>query len=204
MATKKSSRRPVGGIRQTLAATFLERSYAALERLSAAASAEVLEEALRAPTDIGGVASLLSDLAPLGQDVSALDPWAEELAEGALLKQELLRDAGGAFSSGEVGQLLGISRQAVDQRARRSKLLAVPQGNGERLYPACQFDENGTVAGLERLLGAFQVEAPWMRLSVLLDEEPALGGRTPIRALREGDIDAAIRLVRGFGEQGAG
>lgn len=206
MTTKKAraAKGVAAGVRQALAETFLKRSYAALERLSDAAPAEALKEALRAPTDVGGVASLISDLAVLGLDESGLDPWAEELAKGALLKQELLREAGGAFTTSEVAQLLGISRQAVDQRARRGKLLAVPRGSGERLYPACQFDASGVLPGFGQLLAAFQVDDPWVRLSVLLDEDASLGGRTVVQALRDGDAAAATRVARGFGGQGAG
>lgn len=102
--------------RDRLAKVFLERSTEALKRLSTVAPADVLESALRAPTDIGGVASFLSDLAPMGVDLDEMDAWAEALAEGAVLKQELLREAGGTFAASEVGRLLGgMSRQAVDQ-----------------------------------------------------------------------------------------
>jgi hypothetical protein len=45
-----------------------------LERLTSSASTEALKSALSSPTDIGGVASLLSDLAPHGVDLSAADP----------------------------------------------------------------------------------------------------------------------------------
>jgi hypothetical protein len=45
-----------------------------LERVSASASSEALKSALSSPTDIGGLATLLSDLAPLAVSLSALDP----------------------------------------------------------------------------------------------------------------------------------
>lgn len=204
MATSNQPARRTASGREALARAFLDRSGAALQRLSMAAPQDALARALSAPTDVGGVASLLSDLAALDHDISAADPWAKELADGAVLKQELLREAGGAFTSMETATLLGISRQAVDQRARRGTLLAVPRGSGERLYPACQFDELGVVAGMEKILDAFTVDNPWTRLSVLLDTDPELADRTVVQALRDGDLEEARSVVRRFGAQIAG
>ena len=65
--------------RQALAEAFLKRSVKMLERVSTSASSEALKAALSSPTDVGGVASLLSDLAPLGVDLSAVDPLMEAM-----------------------------------------------------------------------------------------------------------------------------
>jgi len=62
---------------------FLKRSVKMLERVSSAASSEALESALSSPTDVGGVASLLSDLAPLGIDLAAVEPFVEAMARGS-------------------------------------------------------------------------------------------------------------------------
>src|SRR5580692_3227691 len=89
-----------------LAQTFLKRSVKMLERMSYAASLEALKAALASPTDMGGVASLLSDLAPLGVDLSAVDPFVEAMARGAAVKGELLVSAGGALTSSQVATVL--------------------------------------------------------------------------------------------------
>ena len=119
--------------RHALAQTFLIRSVKALERVSAAASPGALKAALASPTDVGGVASLLSDLAPLGLDLSSVDPFVEAIAHGAAVKQELLKAAGGGLLSSQVATALGITRQAVDKRRSRGALLAVPAGSGDQL-----------------------------------------------------------------------
>ena len=62
-------RHPADSTRQALAQAFLKRSVKMLERVSSSASSEALKSALSSPTDIGGVATLLSDLAPLGVDL---------------------------------------------------------------------------------------------------------------------------------------
>jgi hypothetical protein len=186
-----------------LAQTFLKRSVKMLERMSYAASLEALKAALASPTDMGGVASLLSDLAPLGVDLSAVDPFVEAMARGAAVKRELLTGAGGALTSSQAASVLGITRQAVDKRRSRRALLAVPSGSGEYLYPACQFTSDGAISGLEDVLQAFQMQSPWTQLSALMAPAPALAGKTILEALKSGHAEKAIDLAASFGEQAA-
>jgi len=188
--------------RSVLAQTFLKRSMRMLERVSSAASADALRAALSSPTDVGGVASLLSDLAPLGVDLSGVDPFVEAIARGAAVKRELLMDAGGGLTSSQVATVLGITRQAVDKRRIRRTLLAVPTGSGEYVYPACQFLPEGVLPGVQEVLQAFQVRSPWTQLSALLAPAPALRGKTILEALKSGETERAIAVAASFGEQG--
>ena len=196
-------RHPAGSARQALAQAFLKRSVKMLERVSSTASSEALESALSSPTDVGGLASLLSDLAPLGVDLAAVDPFVEAMARGAAIKRELLTAGGGGLTSSQVASALGITRQAVDKRRGRRALLAVPNGSGEYLYPACQFTSDGVIAGLEEVLRAFQIQSPWTQLSVLLAPAPALGGKTILDALKSGVVETPVVIARSFGEQAA-
>jgi hypothetical protein len=95
-------RHPADSTRHALTQTFLKRSVQMLERASSSASSEALKSALSSPTDIGGVAALLSDLAPLGVDLSAVDPFLEAMARGAGIKRELLISGGGGLTSSQV------------------------------------------------------------------------------------------------------
>ena len=196
-------RHPAGSARQALAQAFLKRSVKMLERVSSTASSEALESALSAPTDVGGLASLLSDLAPLGVDLAAVDPFAEAMARGAAIKRELLTSGGGGLTSSQVASALGITRQAVDKRRGRRALLAVPNGSGEYLYPACQFTADGVIAGFAEVLRAFRIQNPWTQLSVLLAPTPALGGKTILEALKSGVVETPAAIARSFGEQAA-
>ena len=173
-----------------------------LERLSAAAPQSSLQRALTSPTDVGGVASFLSDLAPFDVDLSKVDPLAEAMARGVRIKQELLDEAGGGMSSSQVAGALGITRQAVDKRRSRGSLLGVPTGSGEFLYPACQFQSDGVTSGLEEVLQSFQVEDPWTRLSLLLSSAPSLRGKTLLQAIQNGKVTQAVAVASAFGEQG--
>ena len=194
---------PAENAREALAQAFLKRSVKMLERVSSSASSEALKSALSSPTDVGGVATLLSDLAPLDVDLSAVDPFVEAMALGAAIKQELLTSGGGGLTSSQVSSALGITRQAVDKRRIRHALLAVPNGSGEYLYPACQFASTGVIPGLEEVLRAFQIRSPWTQFSALLAPAPALGGRTILDALKSGAIERAIAIAASFGEQAA-
>ncbi|HYW48286.1 MAG TPA: hypothetical protein VE959_35810 [Bryobacteraceae bacterium] len=196
-------RHPADRARRALAQAFLKRSVKMLERVSSSASSEALKAALSSPTDIGGVASLLSDLAPLAVDLSAVDPLVEAMARGAAIKQELLTLGGGGLTSSQVASALGVTRQAVDKRRSRRALLAVPNGSGEYVYPACQFTSSGVIPGLEEVLRAFRIRSPWTQLSVLLASAPALGGQTILEALKSGASERAIAIARSFGEQAA-
>src|ERR1039458_5443090 len=180
----RTARNTPDSARQALSEAFLACSVKMLERVSSSASSEALQSALSAPTDVGGVASLLSDLAPLGVDLSAVDPFLEGMAPGCANRRDLLPGAGGGLTSSQVASALGITRQAVDKRRIRRALLAVPNGSGEYVYPACQFTSDGVIAGLEEVLRAFQMQSPWTQLSVLLASAPALGGKTILGALR--------------------
>src|SRR5580692_2905054 len=182
-----------------LAETFLNRSVKMLERMSYAASLEALKAALASPTDMGGVALLLSDLAPLGVDLSAVDPFVEAMARASAVKRELLTGAGGALTSSQAASVLGITRQAVDKRRSRRALLAVPNGSGEYLYPACQFMPDGIIPGLEGVLHAFAIRNPWTQLSVLLAPAAALAGMTVLEALKSGRVENAIGVAASFG-----
>ena len=200
---RSKTKRQGGSPHNALARAFLKRSVKMLERVSSSASSEALESALSAPTDVGGVATLLSDFAPLAMEVRTLDPFVEAMARGAAIKQELLTSAGGGLTSTQVARALGITRQAVDKRRIRGGLLAIPNGSGEYVYPACQFTPDGLIPGIDEVLRAFHIRSPWTQLSALLAPAPTLSGKTIIEALKSGAIERAISIAAAFGEQAA-
>ena len=183
---------------EPLREAFLRRSWEAIARIAAHADPQILAEALAAPTDVGALARALGDPAAIGASVVDLDPLAPLAARNAEHRSKALAAAGGALSSTEAAQQLGISRQAVEKRRRANALLAVRLG-GDWRYPRCQFDEAGgeVVAGLPKLLGAFARAGPWVALDFLLASDEALGGETPLQVLRrEGLTRPLERLAR--------
>lgn len=168
----------------------------------ARAPSEALAESASAASDLGAMAEFLVEMAP-SLTAAGWDPLAAALLRGSVAKRELLDAAGGTLGAEDVAKTLGISRQAVDKRRRVKSLLAVPSASRDWLYPLAQFTPAGEpVHGLERVLRAFRIESPWMQLDALLAHDPSLGGRTAFEALRAGEVDAVIRAVSAFGEQG--
>jgi hypothetical protein len=185
-----------------LRTVFRRRTEALIERLAEQASDETIAAALEAPSDFGGLARLLSDMAPFGISTETIDPLAEAIARGAECKQELLAGAGGGWSSTRVATHLGLTRQAVDKRRKAGKLLALQNGRGDYLYPVCQFTEDGVLPGLDRFLAACPPSGGWTQLDLLLTPAEEIGNHSPLEALRHGDVEAAVRVAAMFGELG--
>ncbi|MGO7040918.1 helix-turn-helix domain-containing protein [Rhizobium acaciae] len=174
---------------------FLRRATSALERISANVPAKDLADALSAPTDAGSLAQLLSRSDMVGAAINDLDPLVPALARNVEHRQNLIERAGGTMSAEDAGRILGISRQAVDKRRRAGTLLAVREGSDWR-YPLCQLDQGEVIAGISDVVRGFAAAGPWIALDFLLAPDTALGGRTPLQALRDGDREAVRRLLR--------
>lgn len=174
--------------------TFRRRAQGAVERMARDAPPELLAEALATATDAGALARVLADQA-VQPAIATLDPLAAAIARSAAVREELVARAGGLLPAGEVGRLLGISRQAVDKRRALGRLLAIKLG-GDWRYPAIQFGAHGQVpAGLEEVIAGMEDEGPWGALDFLLAADSALEGRTPLDALRAGNLAIVRRLL---------
>jgi hypothetical protein len=112
-------------------------------------------------------------------------------------RHELLR---GALTASEVGALLGMNRQTAHDRLRSQALLAV-EDQGRWKFPYWQFDANGpngVVAGLPDVLKALNISALG-KVNWLTTPNPYLEGRTPLKALQDGDIERVIDQARAVG-----
>lgn len=113
-----------------------------------------------------------------------------QAVSGAIWSEQL-----GPFhdTDGVMELLGGVTKQAVHDRVRRHRLLALRTGSGRLVYPAAQFDGRRVVDGLGTLLDILvpdETEA-WAVASWLVTADPALDGRTPLAALAT-DRDAVI------------
>ncbi len=177
---------------------FRQRAGHAIEQIANTASIEALADALAASTDFGAVVRALRDPAAFPTAVP-LDPLTDALARGVSERERLAAKALGLLSAEEAGRILGgISRQAVDKRRRAGQLLGVKVANDWR-YPASQFGPAGEVVqGLADVIQALADLSPWAILDFLLAEDDALGGLSPLEALRQGGhpADEALRIAR--------
>jgi hypothetical protein len=192
--------RPTGQGRdpaQLVRDAFRRRAGHAIEHIARSATVEALADALTAPTDFGAVARALGDVSAFALALP-LDPLADALARGAAERERLAVRAEGLLSAEEAGRALGgISRQAVDKRRRGRQLLGVRVANDWR-YPAAQIGRDGQIVpGLAAVLEGLAELGPWTILDFLLAGDDALGGASPLEALRHGGgaAEGVHRLV---------
>lgn len=175
---------------------FASRYQEFVRRFSEEVPADVLARALEASDERSGLAVALAETVEIPP---ARDPLGRAKARSLDVRRRLLSEAGGAYEVSEVADRLGITPAAVHQRRQRGTLLAVRAANGQWVYPAFQFEPPERANEIGRVLAAFRVDEPWTKLSVLLSGAPSLGGRRPIDALRDGDVEGAAEAVASYG-----
>lgn len=121
-----------------------------------------------------------------------------------------LQTLGGTLKVNDVADILGITRQAVNVRVKKNRLLAFKQ-NGDFIFPAFQFTDKGLIPGFEDVMNAFDEDThPMLRLGVLksplvLNDEGM--SKTPIQIMLDGadpeELSVAIRAARLFGNHAA-
>lgn len=142
------------------------------DRLRKAAEAQVGPEAFGDPEDI---ADAMVAALPLGH------PFDEV--------------AGPFYDTAGLARWLGVSRQAVHQRAARGALLGCPLADDTTVYPVWQFLDNG--ATLPRLADVLAELAdgrddPWMAALWLRAPSQTLDGASPADWLRDGGEPAPV------------
>jgi hypothetical protein len=174
-----------------------QRAERAVARLFDEAGADTLGQIAAAPSDFDVLALLMSEAAvEKAHDVDA-DPLVAALARGALIKRELLARAGDTLSGQQMAEMLGVSRQSVDQRRQKQRLLGLRQGE-DWAYPAFQLANGDVLPGLPETLKAVNDSCGWVALEFLLTPHPHLGDVSPIAVLaRGGGVSAEFaRLLR--------
>lgn len=162
---------------------------------------ERVAAALRDDAPDAAVAALLADVALEQSAARREDPIALAVQRGTRRKRELLERAGGAFSTADVAERLGISRQAIEKRRQAGSLLGVRTAGGEWVYPVAQFASDGApLAGLSDVIGAFQIESPWLQLEHLLVEDAMLSSRAVSGTIGSDAPRSALTALRESGE----
>ncbi len=192
--TPKSTQKTISkiikaSVREPLKATFLTRVIEGLIEIadssnlvditSADSNYEVLLAALQTPEAL----SLLTKR----------DPLAKAKLRGLKLKQQLIEAEGGYGNSEEIAEMLGVSRQAINQRRQRGKLIGLSRGKGKYIYPLWQFTDTGkTILGLEAVLEKLSEVDPWTQVTFFLNPNVRLENNTPLEMLRIGEVETVI------------
>ena len=181
---------------------FQSRILRAFINLEEDLPSTTIEQATGAATDfLVALEALVS--VPGSSQLIADDPLLAAKIRGLKRKKQMLEISGGALSSGQVADVLGISRQAVDKRRSSNQLLALTQGRRGYSYPSFQFDDGKTIRGLEEVLAELKALDPWMQMAFFTSPNERLGGKTPIESLQKGLVEEVTRAASGYGEQGA-
>jgi hypothetical protein len=142
----------------------------------------------------------------LGIDESELDAERFGRRAALLAASELLwnREVGPLVTTSRLQDLLRCSRQAINERVRNGRILALPTDKGEHLYPLWQFGLGSQpLPGIAEIVATFAgaVATPWTIASWLVGAEQELDGKAPIEVLRSGDAGTALAAARHYAER---
>ncbi|MGQ0571516.1 MAG: hypothetical protein ACT4P5_18595 [Armatimonadota bacterium] len=196
-------------IRSTLRASrddvkhaILTRSLSLTRQAMEHVSPGTLVEAVAASTDQEAMLRLLEapEMAAPATDTATMDA---ARAAGIEARDQLLTAQGGSWPVERAAKYLGLTRQAVDKRRRANKLIGLAVGRHGYLYPVWQFSRNGTVPGLEDVLGALSRHDPRSQVIFMLSPNDRLDGVNPLEALQKGQTEDVRITAALFGEHGA-
>jgi hypothetical protein len=134
-----------------------------------------------------------------GEPLPSADAFASAYANNLLRRFELRRKLlEHALTASAVAKLLGArNRQTANQRAEAGTLLAI-RDNGALRFPLWQFDPEGpegVVEGLPAVLKALPMPSDFARAVWFVTPKPLLGERTPLAALKDGDVDQVMTVA---------
>jgi hypothetical protein len=165
-------------------------------------SEESLIDAATAPDNFHAMLRAMGSPELLEQ-MQASDPLARAFLDGLDARTQLIEQNGGVFKTEQVAEYLGISPQAVNKRRASRQLLGLTFRRRGHVFPAWQFDQRGTIAGLEEVLRALSEHDEWMQNVFFVSPNTRLGGRRPLDLLRDRKIPEVIEAANDFGEHGA-
>jgi len=180
---------------------LMRRAIAAVLRLATLSEGAIVN-ATAAPTDLAALVRALSS-DELLDDLKQAEPLAPAFIRGIEAKRRLIEEHGGALSAEQVAGIIGISRQAVDKRRQARKLLGIATGRHGYRYPVWQFDEAGTLPGLEDVLSVLASHDEWTQTIFFLGKNPRLGGRPPVEMLKTGKLKQVLDAAQVYGEHGS-
>ena len=181
---------------------FVTRAINAVADLAEHNAEGLLEAATAASSDWEVLLRALSST-DVGAASSASDPLASARLRGIHARRQLLQAEGGAIQAPDVAEILGISRQAIDKRRQAGTLLALNVGGHGYRYPSWQFEHDGVLKGLERVLEVLSDHDEWMKLAFFVNANTHLGGESPLRFLRRGSLESVLKAAAAYGEHGA-
>ena len=151
------------------------------------------------------ISVLVDELLTSDMFAATIEPDLELKAKlrGLKAREQMLKYQGLSWTSDVVAQYLKITPQMVSKKRRGKKLLGLSFGNKEYIYPAWQFDRNGTLPGLDRVLLVLDegLVPDWDKLRFLVTRDPRLAEKSPVELLQSNQLEAVIVMAKVYGVQ---
>jgi hypothetical protein len=185
----------------------LSRSLDAFVDLTSRVDRATLDSAAEAPTDVDALVTMLTAPASIDR-LTETDPLADARLRWVRDRERLLHAEGRPLGLRAVGEILGVSRQAIAKARADGRLVAVPTRPHRFVYPSWQFGPSGPLRGLreiQQVLGDGDGDV-WTLVAFILAPNSRLNDETPLSLLRRGhdhDVEAVLRAARAYGEHGA-
>ena len=151
-------------------------------------------------------ASLITVLRAVAESEAPAEPdsaTAFNLAKlrSAGTEDSLLAAEGGAVSDAGFGALLGVSRTSIHNYRKQGKVMALPRGERNWLYPVWQVQEGSLLPGLAEVLAELRGRTYSAQGTALFFMTPAgaLDEQRPLDLLRRGKVDEVKRFARTYG-----
>ena len=116
-------------------------------------------------------------------------------ARSTQVKDQLVR-SGQLVSAAELADALGITRQAVHKAQKAGRFFALEAGGRDLYYPAFFADADLRENGLDKILRVLSLESSWSKWLFLTSSSGALGGSTPLDALRSSKLEPVLEVAR--------
>lgn len=131
------------------------------------------------------------------------DPLTKLRTKGLLHRTTLLHLEGDPLTLEQVSDKLGIHKPKIERMIENHEILSVTEDESTALFPIFQFTDTGILSGLSDVLYAMEPFSFWTKLMFLHTQDVRLNDRTPLQALRDGDVVAVVDAAKAYGNQGA-
>jgi hypothetical protein len=125
------------------------------------------------------------------------DPLAPARVRGLGMQARILSAEGGTCTAEQLAGMLGMTRQGVDKRRTKGRLIALDLGRRGYAYPIWQVG----LAGLEDVLAELADVDAWSQATFMLTPNAWLEGETPLALLRRGEVERVRDAAGVYGEQ---
>ena len=177
--------RVIDSLSRTEHPVFFSRAFNALSSITNELSSQSVEELIASPTDFELLVNAVSATSTAAASTDG-DPMIRAKLRGIEHRKRIIEKLGGTLSAEQVSELIGISRQAVDQRRSQNQLIGLTQGKRGYAYPAFQFEDGKTLDGLKEVLDALSGHDPWMQSIFFANGNDRLNRQNPTRCAPSG------------------